>query len=156
MANALGHLESADMKTSHGEPATICCSRVLDDPEFTTKLQLYCLSKAAVMLATTWFKLEAMKTVRVVGVEVGVGVGVEVATGEGVVVDVALGVAVGVAVASGVGVGDVLELPENAPLPAKKPSTAAIITIAVTIIARILAFVSVHLDVINQSYRNKQ
>ena len=46
------HLMSADMKTSHGEPAAICCSRALDDPELTTKLQLYCFSKAAVMLAT--------------------------------------------------------------------------------------------------------
>ena len=53
MLNALVHLMSADMKTSHGEPAAICPSRVLEEPELTTKLQSYCLSNAAVMLATT-------------------------------------------------------------------------------------------------------
>ena len=39
--SAVVHLVSADMKTSHGEPATICCSNVLDEPELTIILQLY-------------------------------------------------------------------------------------------------------------------
>ena len=63
----LVHLMSADMKTSHGEPAAICCSSVLDEPELTTMLQLYCLSNAWVMLAMTLVRLDATKTVRVVG-----------------------------------------------------------------------------------------
>ncbi len=74
--NALVHLVSADMKTSHGEPAAICASSVLDEPELTTMLQLYCLSNAAVMFATTLTKLEATNTVRVTGVGVAVGAGV--------------------------------------------------------------------------------
>lgn len=111
MANVLVHLVSADMKTSHGEPATICCSRVLDEPELTTILQLYCLSNAAVILATTFVRLEAMKTVKVAGVGVGVGVGVgEVVTtgeGEGETEVVAVGVGVFFAgLAVGVGVGE--------------------------------------------------
>ena len=123
------------MKTSHGEPATICASSVLDEPELTTKLQLYCLSNAAVMLATALTKLDATKTVRVTGVGVGVGVGVAVGTGDavGVAVGVAVGfavgdavgfavgdaVGVGEAVGAGDGVGEALELGENVPLYAK-------------------------------------
>ena len=125
------HFVSADMKTSHGEPATICASSVLDEPELTTKLQLYCLSNAAVMLATALTKLDATKTVRVTGVGVGVGVGDAVATGDavGVSVGFAVGDAVGFAVGDAVGVGEAvgagdgvgvaLELGENVPLYAK-------------------------------------
>ena len=58
---------SADMKTSHGEPAAICASSVLDEPELTIILQLYWFSNAVVMLATTLVKLDAANTVRVVG-----------------------------------------------------------------------------------------
>ncbi len=123
----LVHLVSADMKTSHGEPAAICCSRVLEEPEFTTILQLYCLSNAAVMLAMTFTKLEAANMVRVTGcgVAVGTGVGDAVGVAVGVVDDfgVGEGVAVGVpgvgvveAVGAGDGVGEILELGESVPL----------------------------------------
>ena len=133
MLSALVHLMSADMKTSHGEPATICCSSVLDEPELTTRLQLYCLSNAAVMFATTLVRLDAMNTVRVMGAGVGVGtglgegvaVGMGVADGFGVPVAVGVGlrvgegVGLGVAVAVGVGEGCTFEAPVNVPLPAR-------------------------------------
>ncbi len=64
---ALVHLVSADMKTSHGDPATICCSRVLDEPELTVILALYSFWNAAVMFAMTLVKLEAAKTVKLEG-----------------------------------------------------------------------------------------
>ena len=86
--NVLVHLMSADMKTSHGEPAAICASSVLDEPELTIKLQLYCLSNAAVMLATALVRLDATKTRRSAGIGVGLGeaVGTAVGTGVGVTV----------------------------------------------------------------------
>lgn len=67
MFNVLVHLMSADMKTSHGEPAAICASSVLDEPGLTTMLQLYSLSNAAVMFAITLVKLDAANIVRVTG-----------------------------------------------------------------------------------------
>ena len=103
--NEFVHLVSADMKTSHGEPATICCSSVLDEPEFTTKLQLYCLSKAWVILAITLVRLEAAKTVSVTGVGVAVGVVMF-----GVYVGASVGVMVGVGAAVAVAVGDVVTI----------------------------------------------
>ncbi len=122
---------SADMKTSHGAPEAICASSVLDEPELTTMLQLYCLSNAAVMLATTLTKLAATNTVRVTGVGVAVGaglgeavgaaVGVGILVGVGDAVTVAVGTSVGdaVAVGAGEGVGEILEFDENVPLYAK-------------------------------------
>jgi hypothetical protein len=129
VARVLVHLMSADMKTSHGEPAAICVSSVLDEAELINILQLYCCSNALVMLATTFVRLEAMKTVSVagVGVAVGTGVGVgEVVTagdgvgevelvGVGVGLFVGLGVGVGVADGCGVGELDGLEFAFNVP-----------------------------------------
>jgi hypothetical protein len=60
------HLVSADMKTSHGEPATICCSNVLDDPELTMMLQLYWSLNAELMFVITLAKLEAANIVKLV------------------------------------------------------------------------------------------
>ena len=67
LLSAVVHLVSADMKTSHGEPATICCSRVLDEAELTVILTLYSFWNAAVMFAMTLVKLEAAKTVNADG-----------------------------------------------------------------------------------------
>jgi hypothetical protein len=55
------------MKTSHGEPKTICCSSVLDEPELTVILQLYWFWNAVLMFAMTLVKLDAAKTVRLEG-----------------------------------------------------------------------------------------
>ena len=59
------HLLLADMKTSHGEPETICVSKVLDEAELTTILQLFAVSNAWVMLAMTLVMLDAAKTMSV-------------------------------------------------------------------------------------------
>lgn len=100
---------------------------MLDDPELTTILQLYCLSNAWVMFAMKLAMLEAANTVRVVGGEEGVGVGVGVSegvgvgdavcvgVGEGEAVGVGVGEAVWEGVRVGVGVGVVLLFPENVP-----------------------------------------
>ena len=65
--SAVVHLVSADMKTSHGEPARICCSNVLDEPGLTVILQLYWFWNAVLMFAMTLAKLDAANTVRLVG-----------------------------------------------------------------------------------------
>ena len=65
--SAVFHLMSADMKTSHGEPATICCSNMLDPAELTIILQLYWFWNAELMFAMTLARLDAANTVRVVG-----------------------------------------------------------------------------------------
>jgi len=93
------------MKRSHGEPATICVSRVLDEPEFTIMLQLFAASKACVMLVMTFAKLEAANIRRVAGDGVAVGTGVGVAVGAGVGDEVTKGVGEAVVTAVGVGVG---------------------------------------------------
>ena len=110
---------SADMKTSHGEPATICCSSVLEEPELTTRLQLYCLSNAWVMFAIAFVKLEAAKTVRVTGGGDGVGVAIMVGVYVGARVGMAVGFGDGVAenvgavVTVGVVVGDIVTVGEG-------------------------------------------
>jgi hypothetical protein len=133
--NCMVHLLSADMKTSHGEPAVICVYSALDPAELTIRWQLFAVSNADVMLATTLVRLEAMKILRftAAGLGVGVGVGVievRVAVGELVAVEVGavecvgVGLFVGVGlivsvadgVGVGVGVGDELEFAENAPV----------------------------------------
>ena len=67
LLSAVVHLVSADMKTSHGEPATICCSNVLDEPELTVILQLYWFLNDELMFAMTFVRLDAAKTVRLEG-----------------------------------------------------------------------------------------
>jgi len=100
------HFWSADMKTSHGEPATICVYSALDESELTIRWQLFACSNACVILATTWTKLEAMFTRRSTGTGVGLGdaVGATVGTGVGWAVGLTVGLTVGEAV--GVGVGE--------------------------------------------------
>ena len=89
---------SADMKTSHGEPAVICVYSVLDEAELTIMLQLFALSNAWVMLATTLVRLEAANTVRVAGGGTAVGTGVGEADGDGEALGVVVGDDVAVAV----------------------------------------------------------
>ena len=62
------HLVSADMKTSHGNPTIICCSSVLDEPGATVIWQLYWFLNAVLMFAMTLARLDAAKTVKLVGV----------------------------------------------------------------------------------------
>jgi hypothetical protein len=102
------------------------------------------------MLATTFVRLDATKTVSVVGAGVEVGAGVAVGDGEavgdavGVDVGVAVGAAVSVAVGDSDAVGagvDVVELLVNDALPAKKLSAEAHAITTIKITARYVVFI---------------